>query len=428
MNKDILISSNDKGFLPMMVLINSILCNNTDVTFHIMQTSISEEHKDFIRNWILSKNGQVIIYDADLSFVEKMKNLRTLLPASHVTIEGFFRLYAIDKIKNVDRILYLDIDTVVDGDLTELFEINFDGNYFCAAKDSEDKDWTALKGKLGIPFSYPYVNSGVLLMNVLELKKMINEEFIINFISNNHARFSFCDQDMINKAWFHKIKIISNKYNSMCREPKGMIPAKYSGKPLIYHYTGPIKFWDKYDENCYFWGMEIYQKYLDNSFCEMICEKVKENIICYQNNIYITIENRKKHITAASNWGNCLIFYYENIKKKNKTFINYLKNYNIKKVAIYGVGEIGKFIFNEINLSKETCEVKYFIDRSAKSKDYNGVKILRPAIFQEVVPEVDAIIVAVIKESYNDIEQYLRLLNITNKMISVYQLMYYDVD
>lgn len=427
MRKDILLCSNDNGFVPMMVLINSILMNNEDVVFHIMQASITEEHKEFIRSWIEEKNGLVTIYEADKEFVDKMQRLRSLLPASHVTVEGFFRLYAVNKIEAVDRVLYLDIDTVVDGDLSELFTMDFEGNYFCAARDS-GKDWTALKGKLGIPFEYPYINSGVLLMNIAELKKVINDDFIIDFLVKHHERFSFCDQDMINKAWYRNIKIISNKYNSLSREVKGMKPARYEGDALIYHYTGPVKFWNQYDENSYFWGMDVYAKYTDNAFADNLCEKVKSNIERFKNNAYIVVENNGKKLPSAANWGNCLIFYYRNVKGKNSTCVEYLRGMNIKNVAIYGVGEIGKFVCDEIIESNSECRVKYFIDRASKAKEYNGVEVIRPFTMAKRIKEIDAIIIAVIKDSFEDIEEYLHMLNINANIISVYQLLFYVND
>lgn len=369
MRKDILLCSNDNGFVPMMVLINSILMNNKDVVFHIMQASITAEHKEFISKWIADRNEQVIIYETNKEFAEKMQNLRNLLPASHVTVEGFFRLYAVNKLEEVDKVLYLDIDTVVDGDLTELFSIDFEGNYFCAAQDSDGKDWTALKGKLGIPFQYPYINSGVLLMNMKELRKVIDDDYIVEFLMKYHERFSFCDQDMINKAWYDRIKIISNKYNSMCREIKGRKPAKCEGKALIYHFTGPVKFWNQYDENTYFWGMDVYEKYIDNAFEVKLCERVKENIERYKNNAYIVVENNGKKVTSAGNWGNCLIFYYNNVKSKKHSCVDYLKREGIKNVAIYGLGEIGKFIYDEIKAEGNTCNVKYFVDRPAGQRN-----------------------------------------------------------
>lgn len=428
MNKNILLCSDDRGFMPLMVLINSILETNNDATIHIVQASISEKHKAIITDWVEKKNGKVIIYQVDNEFLEEIQRLRKLLPSSHVTAEGFFRLYAVNLLKDMDRVLYLDIDTVVDGDLTELFEMDFEGNYFCAAEDSKDKDWTALKGKLGIPYEYPYINSGVLLMNLELLRDVVDKDFVCDFLRKHHARFSFCDQDLINKAWYDKIKVISNKYNCMCREPKGMRPARYEGHSLINHYTGPVKFWNNYDKNCFFWNMDVYAKYVDKDFSEELYNKVHENIKKFMNNIYITVENKGKRITSAANWGQCLIYYFENVKAKNGSCIDYLESINAKNVAIFGTGEIGKFVYNEIQNKNPEYKVKYFIDRSEKIQKYDDVEILPAALFAEKKDEVDAIIIGEIKDSFESIGEYLELLNIDSKLISVYQLLFYVKD
>lgn len=51
--------------------------------------------------------------------------------------------------------------------------------------------------------------------------------------------------------------------------------------------------------------------------------------------------------------------------------------------------------------------------------------MIRPTAMARRGNEVDAIIIAVIKDSFEDIQEYLRMMNIKNDCISVYQMLFY---
>ena len=51
-------------------------------------------------------------------------------------------------------------------------------------------------------------------------------------------------------------------------------------------------------------------------------------------------------------------------RNQNKTFSDYFHEYGYQKIAIYGVGDLGKLLYEEIKDSD--VEVKYFVDRNAE--------------------------------------------------------------
>lgn len=77
--------------------------------------------------------------------------------------------------------------------------------------------------------------------------------------------------------------------------------------------------------------------------------------------------------------------------------IKYFENNNINEIAIYGMGELGKRLYNE--LENSGINIKYVIDRDNKKWSGN-TEIYLP---QDDLPEVSAIIVTPILD-YEDIK------------------------
>ena len=99
-----------------------------------------------------------------------------------------------------DRVLWMDIDTIVEDDITELFETDMDDSYFGMAEEP-------MRSKR--PFRY--YNAGVMLMDLAKLRdgKYLD---LIDYV--NRREMDFPDQDVINLLCQTQIKEISPYYNS----------------------------------------------------------------------------------------------------------------------------------------------------------------------------------------------------------------------
>lgn len=114
-------------------------------------------------------------------------------------------------------------------------------------------------------------------------------------------------------------------------------------------------------------------------------------IIC----IYIIILMKKyiNHIEGMSSRYN---IYYKMLnqwvknKSQNKRISNFLREHDINTVAIYGIGEIGQRLYDELN--QDQLNISYFIDAAGERKTAEGVDVisLKEIPLQE---QVDAIIV-----------------------------------
>ena len=99
-----------------------------------------------------------------------------------------------------NRVLWMDIDTIVQDDITELFETDLEGCYFGMAEEP-------IRSKR--PFHY--YNAGVLLM---DLEKLRDGTYLKLIDYVNRQEMDFPDQDVINLICQTQIKGISPYYNS----------------------------------------------------------------------------------------------------------------------------------------------------------------------------------------------------------------------
>jgi len=77
----------------------------------------------------------------------------SLSPKSHYPAEIFLRLGAVDFLPDAERCLYIDIDTLIEGDISEWYDMDFNG-FLLASKQVEPM---GMSGKFG---------SGVMLLNL----------------------------------------------------------------------------------------------------------------------------------------------------------------------------------------------------------------------------------------------------------------------
>ena len=119
---------------------------------------------------------------------------------SRWTYMTLMRLALPELLPDEHRVLWLDCDTVVIKDISELFDIDLEGNYFGAVEEP---------GRSKRPFIYH--NTGVLLIDLDALRDGKYKQLIK---LSNGFKMDFPDQDAVNIACQHEIKEISAIYNS----------------------------------------------------------------------------------------------------------------------------------------------------------------------------------------------------------------------
>jgi lipopolysaccharide biosynthesis glycosyltransferase len=104
---------------------------------------------------------------------------------------------------DVPRLVYLDCDVLVFRDLSELFDFELShGKILAAVPDSETLtlscDSQAVADAMNLPADRLYFNSGVMLLNLYELRKQNFTKQSLEFLKNWRGYYGFHDQSAFN--------------------------------------------------------------------------------------------------------------------------------------------------------------------------------------------------------------------------------------
>ncbi len=168
----------------------------------------------------------------------------------HITRDTYLRLFAAEVLpETLDKILYLDADLLVLGDLGPLWEIDLSEYTLAAAREPFQS--TRLEA-LGLPSNAPYVNAGVLLLNLARWRSTEALKRLSDYIEQEGDRLEFHDQDAINAVLKGEIKVIDYRWNvpaRLWRLPRGEVTLdpeavkRAMRSPAILHYTTMRKPW-----------------------------------------------------------------------------------------------------------------------------------------------------------------------------------------
>lgn len=235
-------STNEDFAKHTAVSITSLLENNAQskIIVHILYSDLGAKtilHLSAFENRY--SNARILFHKIESA---KFKDFQIRI--SHITKETYFRYLIPDIITDVDNVLYLDGDTVINGDISELFDIDLTG-FYCAGVRDIYIEQIGYKKEIGLTESELYINAGVILFNLEEIRKSSIIEKLFNLSSEND--FKFQDQDTINIAFKGKIKELDCIYNFKRAHQKAF-PIKVKSAKIV-HYVGPNKPWRKFSLN-----------------------------------------------------------------------------------------------------------------------------------------------------------------------------------
>ncbi|MDO5382822.1 MAG: glycosyltransferase family 8 protein [Eubacteriales bacterium] len=186
------------------------------------------------------------------SFTNKSDNR---LHYDYFTLTIFYRLFIADMFPEYDKGIYIDSDIIVPGDISELYNIDLKDNLIGGCVDISVAEFDEIqnyyKNAVGVRGD-EYINSGVLLMNLKELRKVKFAEKFMDLLHNYKFDVIAPDQDYINAMCKGRILHIDNRWDSM---PAPGLAQPFENPKLI-HYNLFQKPWhyDGVGYEDYFWS------------------------------------------------------------------------------------------------------------------------------------------------------------------------------
>ena len=231
---------NDNYVLPLCCAIKSVLTNLKNsgyfVCIHVLcSNTLSHKNKNLIKT-IEDKSSKIDFVKVDDNLFSKFH----LEKNTHFTRETYYRYLLPDLLENIDKVLYLDCDTVALNDISEIFNINIDDYYIAGVSDFSEY---AFKKRLSLN---KYCNAGMLLFNLKKMRQENMSEKLIKYTIEHHDTIPFQDQDVINVVFQEKILMLDNIWNTQLAyySPYNDFTNNYlNNSAKILHFICEIKPW-----------------------------------------------------------------------------------------------------------------------------------------------------------------------------------------
>lgn len=157
--------------------------------------------------------------------------------------------------RELDRILYLDVDVVVINSLRPFYEVDFESSCFVGCTHTREFLTKLNQARLQSDKAVAYINTGVLLMNLNVLRQVIRLEEISAYVREHEKALILPDQDILTALYGDKIKLADSlRYNLSDRvlnfyngsHPKEKRDVNWVRRnTAIIHYCGRNKPWNE---------------------------------------------------------------------------------------------------------------------------------------------------------------------------------------
>ena len=264
MRLDITCSTDDNYVQHFMVMLCSLFENNKqhEVYVHlIVNSNLSKQSKQLFSDLCKKYNNHCTFY-----YVSREKFARLKFRKERVLPEiCYYRMLASSLLpKDIHKVLYLDGDIVVLGDLKEIFEIDYAGYGVAAVRDASP--YTSLhRSEMSLSLEDKAFCSGVMMMNLDYWREHNCEDQLFEYASKDREVVYLEDQDALNFVFRHHWMALPPKW---AKTPFSIIPIdgdlrefdeqEYNDDAKILHYASPLKPW--YD--VWFPDRKHYIKYL----------------------------------------------------------------------------------------------------------------------------------------------------------------------
>lgn len=246
------------------VVIASILSNansTDDLNIFILDGGISDEQKEKIYSLKSINDCNINFIKIDDSLFEDYKKIKT---HAYITVATYYRLKLPSLLPNVDKIIYLDCDTIVTSSLIDFFNTDITDYAIAGVLDISKK---MLKK------NPKYFNAGVILMNLEFWRKQNLEKFIFNWGKENINNIKLGDQEILNEVLKNEVKIVNDEWN--VQSSNFVNRSSYTNSPKIIHFVAKNKPWGG---KSYSYHKNLYFKYLQLTPWKLSEEDLKKNL------------------------------------------------------------------------------------------------------------------------------------------------------
>lgn len=274
MKKDVIhiLMACDRNYAPYYgVMLTSLFVNNQNNKFHIhwiTDDSIPQKEKIKFNRLVNDNRSTISIYEIDKSKITDFPQY------GHINYAAYYNLNIANILPpDVHRIIYMDGDMIVDGDIRPLWEMDLEDNA-CAMALAPAWSFPYVYDRLGYDSKYGYYNNGTTLYDLDFLRNIHFSDQAMEYITTANHDLGMMDQDVTNAILHTRIMRMPLQYNFQSKflwkfywESNGdefkreIIEA--AQHPIIVHYSDKRKPWQM--ENFGLPYSQLWNKYYKQS-------------------------------------------------------------------------------------------------------------------------------------------------------------------
>ena len=216
----------DDGYAPFLaVALNSAIKNSNPQRRYnsiVLYQDLNETNIAKLKS-LETENFKISLTPIKANFDALDDRMSNRLRCDYFTLTIYFRLFIPVMFPQYDKGIYIDSDVVLTSDIAELYDIEIGDNLIGACNDLSIADIPPLvaytENAVGVN-KHEYINSGVLLMNLKQMREVDLEGHFLNLLNTYHFDSIAPDQDYLNAMCNGKIYYLDESWDAMPNDAK----------------------------------------------------------------------------------------------------------------------------------------------------------------------------------------------------------------
>lgn len=246
---NILVTLDSNYVTPLCTMLSSLIRSNPRTAFDIYVAYAHLTEADFQRigKAVDGSGSRIIGIRVPDSLFEKAPVLKRITKAT------YYRLFASMYLpETLERILYIDPDTLILRDISALYHLPFGDNFFAGCTHMNSFTNFVQTARLGMSPKNAYINAGVLLINLRALRAFFSPNDVFDFVERHASTLFLADQDVLNALYGDRILPLDAEVYNCDERVYRRILKKFGKagaeslvrhKTCILHYDGKYKPW-----------------------------------------------------------------------------------------------------------------------------------------------------------------------------------------
>ena len=232
--------SSDNNYAPFVATTMASILSNTNsfIEFYILDGGITTENVEKIQS-LKSNFSNFSIEFIKIYYEKYLKNFKEI---GHWNKSVYARFLIPDLKTQINKAIYLDVDIIVTGDITNLYNEDLEDYALGAVWEQWAEDGINKQHKIRMRLSdkHKYFNTGVLLINSNKWREENIQKHLSDISNKFNDRIKMVDQDILNKYFDNNYKVLEQKYNYLTTN---FYVNDTQELYIIRHLTGNVRPW-----------------------------------------------------------------------------------------------------------------------------------------------------------------------------------------